>query len=337
MKIAIHYTPGTFSDRWIEYCRENEIPYKIVNAYSTDIIQQVKDCDAFMWHHHHANYKDTLFAKQLLYSLQISGKRVFPNFNTGWHFDDKVGQKYLLESIDAPLVPSYVFYTKQEALQWVKDTVFPKVFKLRGGAGSANVKLIKNKNQAKHIVRKAFNRGFPQYDRCSALKERVRKWRVGQETLLGICKGIVRLVIGTEFSKLHSNEKGYVYFQEYVPDNKFDIRIVVIGQSKAFGLKRLVRKNDFRASGSGDIIYKKTDIDERCVNISFEIAKKLKTQSLAIDYIFSKENNPLIVEISYGYVAKAYYQCEGYWTDDMTWHSGANFDFEGWIVEEMIK
>ena len=109
MKIAIHHTPGTFSDRWISYCEEKGIPYKIVDAYSSDIVKQVEDCDAFMWHHHHANYKDALFAKQLLYSLQIAGKKVFPDFNTGWHFDDKVGQKYLLEAIGAPLVTSYVF------------------------------------------------------------------------------------------------------------------------------------------------------------------------------------------------------------------------------------
>lgn len=66
MKIAIHHTPGSFSDRWISYCKENDIPYKLVNAYDSDIIKQVEDCDAFMWHHHHANYKDALFAKQLL-------------------------------------------------------------------------------------------------------------------------------------------------------------------------------------------------------------------------------------------------------------------------------
>ncbi len=76
------------------------------------------------------NPRDILFAKQLLFSLEQSGIIVFPDFNTGWHFDDKVGQKYLLETIDAPLVPSYVFYSKKEALEWDEQTNFPKVFKL---------------------------------------------------------------------------------------------------------------------------------------------------------------------------------------------------------------
>ena len=156
MKIAIHKSGG-FSDRWIEYCEKNHIDYKIVNAYDTDIIQQMADCDAFMWHHFHNSYKDALFAKQLLFSLQQAGKRVFPDFNTGWHFDDKVGQKYLLEAIGAPLVPSYVFYTKKEALDWIDKTTFPKVFKLRGGAGASNVKLAHTKKEARHLVKKVFH------------------------------------------------------------------------------------------------------------------------------------------------------------------------------------
>lgn len=172
MKIAIHHKPHSFSERWIEYCKEKGIPYKIVNAYDSDIVKQVEDCDAFMWHHHHADYRDALFAKQLLYSLETGGKKVFPDFHTGWHFDDKVGQKYLLEAIGAPLVPSYVFYTKQEALDWVDKTSFPKVFKLRGGAGAANVRLVHSKSEAKKLIRKAFGRGFTQFDGWGYFKEK---------------------------------------------------------------------------------------------------------------------------------------------------------------------
>ena len=119
MEIAIHDSkkPGYYSNRWIEYCNKNNISYKLVRAYDTDIVEQVKDCDAFMWHHSHTNYKDVLFAKQLLFSLQERGLKVFPDYKTGWHFDDKVGQKYLLEAMDAPLVPTFVFYDKNDALK----------------------------------------------------------------------------------------------------------------------------------------------------------------------------------------------------------------------------
>ena len=121
MKIAFH-NRGGFTPRWIEYCKKNGIDFKMVNAYDSDIVDQLKDCDAFMWHHHQANYKDVLFAKQLLFSLEKAGKVVFPNTASGTLFDDKVGEKYLLEAIGAPVVPSYVFYTKHDALAWIENT-----------------------------------------------------------------------------------------------------------------------------------------------------------------------------------------------------------------------
>ena len=99
----------------------------------------------------------------------------------------------------------------------------------------------------------------------------------------------------------------------------------------------MVRKNDFRASGSGSIVYDKSEIDERCVRIAFEVARKLNTQSLALDFVFDSNESPLIVEISFGYSIKAYYKCEGYWTADMVWHAGGHFDIEGWMVEETLK
>lgn len=334
MKIAIHNTG--FGKRWIKYCQKNKIDYKIVNAYDDDIISQLEDCDAFMWHFHHLSYKDALFAKQLLFSIQQSGKKVFPDFNSAWHFDDKVGQKYLLESIKAPFIPSYVFYTKQDALKWIEQASFPKVFKLRGGAGASNVKLVHTKREAKKIVKKAFGKGFKQSDSISDFKERWRKYKSGQSNFKDLVKGFVRIFIKDEYSKMHLPEKGYVYFQEFIPDNKFDIRVVVVGD-KAFALKRMTRKNDFRASGSGNIIYDKNQIDERCIKTSFEVNEKIKSQSIAFDYVFDKDNNPLIVEISYGYSAPAYDICEGYWTRDLQWHEGTHFDFCGWMVENLIN
>lgn len=335
MKIAIHYRKGSFSDKWISYCEDNNIPYKIVNAYNSDIINQLDDCDVFMWHYSHVDYKDVLFAKQLLYSLQMSGKKVFPDFNTGWHFDDKVGQKYLLESIGAPLVPSYVFYSKDEALSWIDNVGFPKVFKLRGGAGSTNVRLVRTKKEAIKLTKRAFGRGFSQFNRIGYLKDRIRKYKEGKDSFLGVLKGIGHLFITTEYAKMHHREKGYIYFQEFIPNNLFDIRVVVIGD-KAFAIKRLVRKGDFRASGGGDILFDKDLIDERCVKIAFDINKHIKAQSIAYDFVFDKDNNPKVVEISYGFSPSPYDNCKGYWNSNMEWHE-AKFNPQGWMIEDMIS
>lgn len=333
MKIAIHHSKGSFSDRWIEYCKQNNVPYKIVNCFDSDIIDQLKDCDALMWHHHQSVYKDVIVTKKLLFALEHAGIKVFPNFHTGWHFDDKVAQKYLLEAIDAPLVPSYVFYDKKQALNWAESTIYPKVWKLKGGAGAANVKLVRSKKDAIKLINTAFGKGFSQFNRLGNLKERYRKYKSGKDTLLGVAKGVGRLIIPTEFAKLQSRERGYVYFQEFVPNNSFDIRIIVIGD-KAFAIKRMTRENDFRASGSGDIIFDKNQIDERCVQISFDVNNKLNCQSVAYDFVFDENNNPLIVEISYGFAMDAYDACPGYWDSSLQWHEG-KFNPQGWMVDSI--
>jgi len=335
MKIAIHHNPDSFSVRWIDYCEKKGIDYKIVNAYDSDIISQVSDCDAFMWHFFQFDYRDMLFARQLIYSLETKGILCFPNFHTSWHFDDKVGEKYLLEAVGAPLVPSFVFYSKDSAYDWISKAAFPKVFKLRGGAGAANVRLAHNQREAKKLVNRAFGRGFSQFDRLGDFKERCRKYREGKSSLLSVLKGIGRLLIPTEYAKMHGAEKGYVYFQDFIPNNSYDIRIIVIGD-KAFAIKRMVRKNDFRASGSGNIRYNRSEMPEECVRLSFDLARDLLTQSLAIDYVFDNQNNPLIVEISYGFATPAYDACPGYWTADMNWHEGI-FKPQEWMVDCLLE
>ena len=254
--IAIHHRENSFSERWIEYCDHHKITYKLVNCYDSNILDQLRDCDGMMWHWHHDDPKSILFARQLTYALEATGKKVFPNARTCWHFDDKVGQKYLLEAIGAPLVPNYVFYDKQTALRFIEGTTFPKVFKLRGGAGSSNVKLVKEKAEARKLVNKAFGRGFTKIDRFSLFKDRL--WHLKRDqniaAVWGCFKGLARVFVPTRYEKSAGRDKGYVYLQDFIPDNNFDIRVIVIGE-RAFGIKRMVRDGDFRASGSGLIVH----------------------------------------------------------------------------------
>ena len=334
MKIAIHKKENDFSSKWVAYCEENDISYKIVNCYDNDIISRVEDCDALMWHFNQSHPKDILFAKQLIYSLETAGKKVFPDFYTTWYFDDKVGQKYLLEAIDAPVVPSYVFFDKGDAMDWIEESSFPKVFKLRRGAGSQHVKLVKSKSKAKRLVKKAFSSGFSQYDKIANLKERWNKYRKEKCGFWNVIKGILRLFKTTKFAKIAGKERGYIYFQDFIPDNDYDIRVIVI-DDKAFAIKRLVRKNDFRASGSGNVLYEKHHFDEETIRLSFELAEKLKSQCLAIDYVY-EETKPLVVELSYGFVKEVYYSCEGYWDSNLNWHEGS-FNAQGWMVETLLK
>ncbi|WP_417146326.1 ATP-grasp domain-containing protein [Porphyromonas sp.] len=336
MKIAIADRKGSFSDYWIKYCEEHSIPYKVVNPYDTDIVEQVSDCDAFMWHHHHASFSDTLFAKQLLFSLEQAGKIVFPNFRTGWHFDDKLGQKYLFEALGVRAAKSWVFYDKKSAYKWIETTDFPKVFKLRGGAGSANVRLARSKRQAKAFVRKALCRGFASTNPLFSAKTQWQNFVKGQGRFYDVAKYIgLYLFPRLNGGRRMPRQKGYAYFQEFIPNDGFDLRVIVIG-NKAFAIRRETRQDDFRASGSGEISYKRELFNEQLIQLAFEINQQIKSQCLALDFVKDMKTGQLYaVEISYGYSVDGYLRCSGYWTSDLSWHE-EHFDSCGWMVEEVM-
>ncbi len=337
MKIGIHHRKNSFSDRWVKYCEKNKINYKIVDCYDNDIINQLGDCNGFMWHMHHADTKSVLFGKQLIYSIEKKAIKVFPDFNTVWHFDDKLGQKYLLESVNSPLVKSYAFYDLYEAINWAENTIFPKVFKLRGGAGSRNVKLIKDLNSAKKIIRKCFSGGHLLDSKYLELEERYLNFISVSNinNFIRLIKGLGRIFFPTPFQRLKLKEKGYCYFQDFIPDNSFDIRIVIIGE-RAIALKRLVRFGDFRASGSGKIIYVGDEIDHNILAIAFKTSESIKSQCMAYDFVINDKNEPLIVEISFAFSMLAYDKCPGFWDRELKWHQ-SEVDTAEFIIEDFIK
>jgi glutathione synthase/RimK-type ligase-like ATP-grasp enzyme len=287
-----------------------------------------------MWNFHQASPKDYLFAKQLIYSLQSSGIRTFPDFHTCWHFDDKLGQKYLLEALGAPLIPSYVFYDKKDAIRWINETKFPVVFKLRGGASSSNVRLVRGERQAINLINRAFGSGFRRHNPTSGIRDIWRNIKKGKAGYTDFFHGLARFFIRTRFEKVAGNERGYVYFQEFIKGCTFDIRVKVI-DGKCWAFRRFNRENDFRASGSNSLLFSKDGIPLDVIRIALDISRRMHLQSVAFDFLISEENEPLITELSYsfGYDKGENY---GYWDSDLNWHD-ESFNPFAWMVNSLTK
>lgn len=330
--IAIHNSTSGFHPHWVAYCKEKKIPYKLVNCYDNDIIKQLEDCKILFWHHHHNGVKDILVAKQILFALEHTGFKVFPDFKTGWHFDDKIGQKYLFEANKIPMIKTDVFFSKKDALKFIENARFPLVFKLRSGASASNVKLVFNSNEAIKIINKSFSKGFSLYSPWNSLKDRWEKFLSGKIGFIGVIKGAIRLFILPEYAKIKGREKNYIYFQEFIPLNDFDTRLIVIDE-KVYGMKRNVRKGDFRASGSGVFDY--DNIDKKILALALEIAKKLKLQAAAFDFIYMN-NEPVLIEVSYGFGTLGSSKCPGYWDKELNFHKG-EFNPFGWMIESVLK
>lgn len=315
MKIAIHNRENSFSDRWIDYCRQNDFDYVLVNCFNSDIISKLQNdkITHLMWHLDHSSQRELMVYPYVMNSLEEMSIRTFPNFSTRWHFDDKVAQKYLLESIGAELVPSFVFYNEKEALNHVEDISFPIVAKLKRGAGATNVKLLNNKQEAKEYIQKMFTTGInPNPGAMGNLEAKVRLAKNIKNPIKLLKKVIGHFKKSKHELMVNTNEKGYFYYQEFMPKNDYDTRVIVV-DDKAIAIRRNNRKDDFRASGSGKIDYDSSLIDPAAIDIAFNISRKLETQSLAFDFVYDINKQLKIVEICFGFTYKAYEKCDGYW------------------------
>lgn len=166
----------------------------------------------------------------------------------------------------------YAFYSKTDARKWIKTAEFPLVFKLRGGSGATNVKLVQNIKHAEKLINRSFGKGFLSIDRIQNIKERLYKLRKSPNTknIFYVLKGLVRYFIPTETEIFSIYHKGYIYFQNFIPNNNYDTRVEVIG-NRCTAIRRYNRKNDFRTSGSGDWDFDKQLFDKEMIKLAFEI------------------------------------------------------------------
>lgn len=336
IKLAIHHSSTGFSSRWIEYCRNNGIAHEIVDCYDTDVIGRIEAFDGLLWHFDHNEPTDLLMARHVLLAAEHIGLATFPNAATCWHFDDKIAQKYLLQAIGAPLVPTHVFYDEQAALTWLKTARFPLVRKLRRGAGSFNVRMIKDYQGARRHCGRMFGRGLSPVPRAFAdSRRRLRQMSDSRVFWDRVRRLPAHVRLMRERRRRALPERGYVLFQEFMPGNDYDTRIAVVGQ-RAWGFTRDVRKGDFRASGSGAIRYDLERIHPDAVKIAFTVAAALRSQSTAFDFLLDPIGKPVIVEVSFGYAPAPVHDAPGHWEPDLSWHPGHTWP-EHAILSDLLQ
>lgn len=330
MKVLINQQPGPqhstlWVNPWEEYLKENNIPYEKVDLFGVDAVETLKKYDVFLWHFGQYRWLDMLEARSILYTAKMMGLKVFPDFNDAWHFDDKVAEMYALQAVGAPIPKSQVYYemaTLKHALEEGKID-FPIVAKLRTGSGSHNVKLIHNKAQLLHYARRMFGRGY--YPAPSLLYKTTSNIRSSHDkaTFLAKLKRAPEFLRTRRNAKKFPNEKGYVYLQEFIPSDGYDMKVVVVGD-KLSGLYRPIRSHDFRASGGGEVLYNKELFTPNIIRSAFAAADAIGFKCVGFDYVVdNRTGDGKIVEMSYGFSHTAVMGMGGWFDRDCNWHEGA--------------
>jgi glutathione synthase/RimK-type ligase-like ATP-grasp enzyme len=295
------------SPRWAQYLEEAGCSVRWVDAYSPGLLQDLKGCDAFMWRwaHFWGMYR---LAHRILPVIENElGLLVYPNQKTCWHYDDKAAQFYLLQAAGIWTPETWVFFSKERAHAWASTATYPVVHKLPSGAGSTNVSLVSSEDEAHRLINRLFNEGCFELVESSQVKVPFRD-RVSNafQVLRGGDVPSRSQPTGDVF------HKSLIYFQQFIPNNSFDIRVTVIG-NRAFAFRRMNRDNDFRASGSGHISFSPADIPPDAVRLAFDATRRLGCQSLAFDILINQDQAPVVVEISYTYASWAIHDCPGHW------------------------
>jgi len=121
-------------------------------------------------------------------------------------------------------------------------------------------------------------------------------------------------------ARMFPNEKGYVFLQEFIPNDGYDLKIIVVGNKLSF-IGRDIRKGDFRASGGGSLFFEKSLVTQDIIYSAFSTSYKLGFQCMGYDYVVDKaDGKGKIIEISYGFSHAALLQAKGFFDRDGMWH-----------------
>ncbi len=248
--------------RWTKYCRfldKNSFHYDFYNIHACDWIENAKPYDIIIGMPS-SDLSDLLEIRSKYFLLEnLLGKTCYPSSFHAYFYENKSLEEYISQISGFPFVTTYISHDKEDALRLVENLTYPMVSKIDPSSASTGVELVRSAKQGRKIVKQAFS---------------------------------------TNGRKVHVNyfrQKNYIFFQDYVPNDGYDIRVIVVG-NRLFGYYRKVLKGDFRASGMNQV--EKKALPEKAMRIALEVNKILDSPQLVVDMVHGLEDKYYIIEIS---------------------------------------
>lgn len=317
----------SYSEKFFKILKENEVPHRLIDPSSRTLLSDLKECSHLIFHHSQGDTDLRIYESLYNIATKAYGIKCMPDYDSYWQYEDKIKEYYLLKSHDFPIVDSWVFWNCEQADAFLEETSYPIIAKLPKGAASSNVVLVNSPEEGRTIDKQVFTKGV-KYGDLNSKSNLASFWKAG---MIKYTKRSLRsMLIKAGFMKDKSYfpewqiQKDAIMYQRFLPNNTFDQRITIIG-NRAFGARRFVRKNDFRASGSGNSDLDPRKIDLKCVEIAFTISKRFNFSSMAYDFIYDEDKKPYINEFGYCFADYIVHSCEGYWDDQMQWHQETNW------------
>lgn len=247
---------------WTKYERflsNNSFPFRFFNIHAHDWIEKAEDFDVIIGIPTPAPFSLEELRTKFSFLENRLKKVCYPSANDLFLYEDKRLESYLSRFFGIDFVKTYVSHDKEDALHLVENFTYPIISKVVPSSASIGVELIQSKRQAKKIIRKAFSNN------------------------------------GRKTHVVYYRQKNYVYFQDYIKSDGYDIRIAVVGD-RVFGFYRLIPSGDFRASGMHHEEMK--DLPAEAMKIARKVYKLFNSPQLIIDLLHGADGKFYINEIS---------------------------------------
>jgi glutathione synthase/RimK-type ligase-like ATP-grasp enzyme len=248
--------------RWTKYrrfLRNNGFAHDFCDIHAHDWIERARPFDAIinLVSNDFSHLEEMRIKHHLLESRM--GKVCYPSAARTLLYEDKCFEAYLAKVHGLPFAPTAVCCAKDDALAWLETARFPLVSKVNHSSGSMGVEMLRTPREARRVVRQAFS-------------------RTGR-------------VVHVPWFR----QKNYVYFQEYVPNDGYDIRVILTGD-RAFGYYRKVPRGDFRASGMNTV--QRRGLPEEAIRTALEVRRRVRSPMLVVDMVHTPEGRYVIIEFS---------------------------------------
>lgn len=250
--------------RWTKYFRfleNNAFPYCLYDIHSHDWLDKARDFDVVVGivHGEVSNFREI---QEKYYFLETGlGIKCYPSSAHAFLYEDKMLEAYLSQLLDIPYAKTYISHLKEDALALTEMLKYPLVSKVSPSSGSVGVELLRTPKEARRVVRAAFSRN------------------------------------GRKVHVPYFRQKDYVYFQEFIPNDGYDIRVIVVG-NWAFGYYRKAPKGDFRASGMGESTWEKRALPEEAIRVAWKANQRIQSPLLAVDMVHGRDGRYTIIEFS---------------------------------------
>lgn len=231
------------------------------------------DPNTIYWSGSHQNVSEKKYIHDILFARFINNNNIVPPLDTILSHENKGIMGNIASTRKLPLVEQDYINTKCDNIEKIE---IPFVYKELTGAGSKGVRLVKDKKNLDKIIKKSLIDDLSFYSFRQILKNLIRRLtnRNDQANYLVISKCYCR--------------------QNYIPNLSFDFKVLVFGKN-VYVLKRSVRKNDFRASGSG-LFEIQSVIPDELAKTALLCKSKLDTPYCSLDFIKTENEEYKLIE-----------------------------------------